>query len=47
MRAEAQKSQKKKNTMFHIKRAGIIINRELPSNWGKKKGILGLARDNL
>lgn len=41
------KAPEKKNTMFHIKRSGMIINRELPSNWSKKKGILGLARDNL
>lgn len=33
--------------MFHIKRSGLVINRELLSNWRKKKGILGLARDNL
>jgi hypothetical protein len=47
VKAEAQKFQKKKNTMFHIKRSGLVINRELLSNWGKKKGILGLARANL
>lgn len=38
--------ERKKNTMFHIKRSGLVINRELLSNWSKKKGILGLARDN-
>jgi hypothetical protein len=46
VKAEGQKFQK--NIMLHIRTSGIqLINRELLSNWTKKKGIQGLARYNL